>query len=54
MLRTKDVVRLATDLFDDCGYSRIQILYLLRNLVANGMWDATEDTISRVFDLIVG
>lgn len=53
-LKTKDVIQLASELFDDCGYSRMQIIYLLRGLVGNGMWEATEDTISRVFDLIVG
>lgn len=53
-IKTQNVINLAKDLFDDCGYGRIQILYLLRGLVANGIWDATEDTILGVFDLIVG
>lgn len=52
--KTQDIIQLASDLFDDYGYSRIQILYLLRGLVENGIWDATEDTIQRVFDLVVG
>ena len=53
-LRTQNVIDIAADLFDDCGYSRTQILWFLRCLVANGVWDATDDTITRVFDLIVG
>ena len=53
-LRTQNVIDIAADLFDDCGYSRMQILWFLRCLAENGVWDATDDTITRVFDLIVG
>ena len=53
-LRTQEVIDMAAELFDDFGYSRIQIRHLLCVLISNGLWDAPGDTLERVFDLIVG
>ena len=53
-LRTQEVIDMAAELFDEFGYSRIQIRHLLCVLISNGLWDAPGDTLERVFDLIVG
>lgn len=53
-LRTQTVIDVATELFEDFGYSRIQIRHLLCVLISKDLWDAPGDTLERVFDLIVG
>lgn len=53
-LRTQEVIDMATELFEDFGYSRLQVRHLLCVLISNGLWEAPGDTLERVFDMVVG
>jgi hypothetical protein len=51
---TQDVIDMASELYDNKGFTRAHIRQFLYALVDNGKWDASWDTVERVFDLIVG
>lgn len=51
---TQDMIDMASDLYDNKGFSRRDIHIFLTAERDCGKWDASDDTISRVFDLIVG
>lgn len=51
---TQDVIDMASELYDDNGFTRENIRTFLKVLVDNGKWDAPGDTFERVYDMIVG
>ena len=51
---TQAVIDAASKLYDEQGYTRSDILAYLNGLRDSGIWMATDDTIRRVFDLVVG
>lgn len=51
---TQDVIDMASELFDKKGFTRSDIRIFLKVLKDNNKWDASQDTLERVYDLIVG
>lgn len=51
---TQDMIDMASDLYDNNGLSRWEVHAFLTAERDCGLWDASDDTIERVFDLIVG
>lgn len=51
---TQDVIDMASDLYDNKGFTRENIHIFLSVLRNHGQWDATHDDLERVYDLIVG
>lgn len=51
---TQDMIDMASDLYDNKGMSRLDIHIFLTAERDCGLWDASDETIERVFDLIVG
>lgn len=51
---TQDVIDMASELYDDKGFTRSDIHIFLKVLKDNNKWDASQETLERVFDLIVG
>ena len=51
---TQDVIDMASELFDEKGFTRANIRIFLTVLRDNAKWEASPDTLERVFDLIVG
>ena len=51
---TQDVIDMASELYDDKGFTRENIRTFLKVLMDNGKWDASGDTFERVYDMIVG
>lgn len=51
---TQDVIDMASELYDDKGFTRENIRIFLTVLRDNGKWDAPGDTLERVYDMIVG
>ena len=52
---TQDIIDMVSMIYDSGNFMpRESVHKLLMLYVDNGLWDATEDTVSRVFDLIVG
>ena len=53
-LTTQDVINMASNLFDNKGYTRADVRIFMNALVSYGMWNVSQDTLERVFDLVVG
>ena len=51
---TQDIIDMASELYDDKGFTRENIHIFLTCLRDNGKWDASQDTLERVYDMIVG
>ena len=53
-MTTQDVIDICARLYDNGGFSRTDIRFLLERWRDTSCWQATESDIERVFDLIVG
>lgn len=51
---TQEVINLASALYDDGFFDRADVQRFLYRLSGDGAWKASQATIDRVFDLIVG
>lgn len=51
---TQDVIDMASELYDNKGFSRADIRIFLKVLVDHGKWEATDSKFESVYDLIVG
>lgn len=50
----QDIIDMGAELYDNKGFSRIQIKQWLTILIDNGYVDLTDADAERLFDLIVG
>lgn len=51
---TQDCIDMASKLYDEKDFTRKEIRIFLTCLRESGHWEATEETLERVYDMVVG